>query len=54
MACYLCRGEEHTVQYSYDADKSVGSIHDRTVEPLLQKFVEGYNAAAILFGATGL
>ena len=46
--------EEHEVNYCYGPDTAIKSLHDRTVGPLLQKFVEGYNTAVIVFGATGI
>ena len=46
--------EEHEVDYCYGPDATTKNLHDRTVEPLVQKLVEGYNAAVIIFGATGV
>ncbi|KAL3133113.1 hypothetical protein ABBQ38_007012 [Trebouxia sp. C0009 RCD-2024] len=45
--------EQHEVDYCYGPDTITKSLHDRSVEPLLQKFVEGYNTAVIVFGSTG-
>ncbi|KAL0027342.1 hypothetical protein WJX79_002340, partial [Trebouxia sp. C0005] len=46
-------GDEHKVDYLYGPDTTTRHVHDRTVEPLLHKFVEGYNTTAIMFGSTG-
>ena len=47
------RDEEHEIDYCYGPDTSIKDVHDRTAEPLLHKFLEGYNTAAVVFGATG-
>lgn len=41
------------MDYCYGPDTTTRSLHDRTVEPLLRKLVEGYNTAVIVFGGTG-
>ncbi|KAL3149266.1 hypothetical protein ABBQ32_002083 [Trebouxia sp. C0010 RCD-2024] len=45
--------EEHEVDYCYGPDTTTKSLQNRTVEPLLQKLIEGYNTAVIVFGSTG-
>lgn len=50
----LYSDEQHEVDYCYGPDTITKSLHDRSVEPLLQKFVEGYNTAVIVFGSTGI
>lgn len=46
--------EEHEVDYCYGPDTTTKSLQNRTVEPLLQKLIEGYNTAVIVFGSTGI
>lgn len=41
------------MDYCYGPNTTTRSLHDRTVEPLLQKLIEGYNTAVMVFGATG-
>lgn len=48
------RDEEHEIDYCYGPDTDIRDVHDRTAEPLLHKFLEGYNTAAVVFGATGV
>jgi hypothetical protein len=42
------------VSYTYGPDAAITDIHDRSIVPLLRKFVEGYNVTVMMFGASGL
>eukprot|EP00983_Pelagomonas_calceolata_P008211 268715-Pelagomonas_calceolata.AAC.1 len=45
--------EEYGVGYVYGPEASNADITARSIQPLLRKFLEGYNTTVIVFGATG-
>ncbi|KAF5831835.1 P-loop containing nucleoside triphosphate hydrolase protein [Dunaliella salina] len=45
--------EEYSVGYVYGPEASNADITARSIQPLLRKFLEGYNTTVIVFGATG-
>ncbi len=50
----LCSEDEHMLDFAYGPDAQPADVHERSLLPLLRKLVEGYNTAAILFGASGM
>eukprot|EP00891_Asterochloris_glomerata_P006625 jgi/Astpho2/6625/Aster-x1385 len=46
--------DEHMLDFAYGPDAQPADVHERSLLPLLRKLVEGYNTAAILFGASGM
>jgi hypothetical protein len=49
----LYREDEYELSHTYGPEATNSDIHDRSIVPLLRKFVEGYNVTIMLFGATG-
>lgn len=50
----LChREDEYDLSFVYGPESTNADVHDRTVVPLLRKFIEGYNVTILMFGATG-
>lgn len=45
--------DEYEMSFVYGPEANNADVHNRTVVPLLKKFLEGYNVTVLLFGATG-
>eukprot|EP00877_Chromochloris_zofingiensis_P013932 jgi/Chrzof1/8793/Cz03g24220.t1 len=45
--------DEYDLSFVYGPESTNADVHDRTVVPLLRKFIEGYNVTILMFGATG-
>ena len=50
----ICSEDEHMLDFAYGPDAQPADVHERSLLPMLRKLVEGYNTAAILFGASGM
>ena len=50
----FCSEDEHMLDFAYGPDARPADVHERSLLPMLRKLVEGYNTAAILFGASGM
>eukprot|EP00878_Enallax_costatus_P035224 GHUV01039231.1.p1 GENE.GHUV01039231.1~~GHUV01039231.1.p1 ORF type:complete len:419 (+),score=96.69 GHUV01039231.1:574-1830(+) len=45
--------DEYDVTFVYGAEAANSDIHERSISPLIRKFIEGYNVCVLAFGATG-